>query len=300
MKRAFTLIELLVVIAIIAILAAILFPVFAQAKEAAKKTADLSNNKQLGTATAIYLSDSDDLYPTATGKGKDGTWGYNFNKYVPADWSASPGNANRPSYSEGFFMNTIQPYVKNSDIKLATGITTDEYNPTESVAAGKKKEATSYAYNGYLQSFSSTAVAAPAMLPMLTGANGNIGGKGWGFANPMMSCDDPNSACVFVPGTPVPGQWYSNCGTGNGTSGGMYLTHGTNGSYFLYSRGQNWAFADGHAKFRKLGEGDSAVPSRNDPWAGYTDNAGHAGSYYWDGCHAFLFRPTYDFSFVGL
>ena len=63
MRKAFTLIELLVVIAIIAILAAILFPVFAQAKEAAKKTAALSNVKQTGTSFAIYLSDSDDTFP---------------------------------------------------------------------------------------------------------------------------------------------------------------------------------------------------------------------------------------------
>jgi prepilin-type N-terminal cleavage/methylation domain-containing protein len=62
MKRAFTLIELLVVIAIIAILAAILFPVFAQAKLAAKKTADLSNTKQLGVAMQIYLADNDDTF----------------------------------------------------------------------------------------------------------------------------------------------------------------------------------------------------------------------------------------------
>lgn len=58
--RAFTLIELLVVIAIIAILAAILFPVFAQAKEAAKKTSCLGNTKQIATATFLYASDSDD------------------------------------------------------------------------------------------------------------------------------------------------------------------------------------------------------------------------------------------------
>ncbi len=59
-KRAFTLIELLVVIAIIAILAAILFPVFAQAKEAAKKTSCLSNTKQMATALFLYAGDNED------------------------------------------------------------------------------------------------------------------------------------------------------------------------------------------------------------------------------------------------
>ncbi len=62
-KTAFTLIEFLVVIAIIAILAAILFPVFAQAKVAAKKTACLAQSKQIGMALMLYLNDYDSVYP---------------------------------------------------------------------------------------------------------------------------------------------------------------------------------------------------------------------------------------------
>lgn len=62
MKRAFTLIELLVVIAIIAILAAILFPVFASAKESAKQTVCLSNQHQIGLATMMYATDYDDRF----------------------------------------------------------------------------------------------------------------------------------------------------------------------------------------------------------------------------------------------
>ena len=64
MRKAFTLIELLVVIAIIAILAAILFPVFAQAKAAAKRSACLSNMKQVGTGLYLYAGDYDDTFIT--------------------------------------------------------------------------------------------------------------------------------------------------------------------------------------------------------------------------------------------
>ena len=62
-RSGFTLIELLVVIAIIAILAAILFPVFAQARAKARQAACLSNLKQVGTAILMYIQDSDDTYP---------------------------------------------------------------------------------------------------------------------------------------------------------------------------------------------------------------------------------------------
>src|SRR4030088_2532951 len=62
-KRAFTLIELLGVIAIIAILAAILFPVFAQAREKARQTTCQSNLKQIGIAISMYVQDYDEEFP---------------------------------------------------------------------------------------------------------------------------------------------------------------------------------------------------------------------------------------------
>jgi len=62
-RRGFTLIELLVVIAIIAILAAILFPVFAKAREKARQSSCLSNLRQLATATLSYTQDYDETFP---------------------------------------------------------------------------------------------------------------------------------------------------------------------------------------------------------------------------------------------
>ncbi|MBS1724524.1 MAG: prepilin-type N-terminal cleavage/methylation domain-containing protein [Armatimonadetes bacterium] len=93
-KRAFTLIELLVVIAIIAILAAILFPVFAQAKVAAKKTSALSNMKQIGTASMIYSTDQDDFLPSV---------------YDNSDGNQSFNCGGDP-------ICTLQPYMKNAEM----------------------------------------------------------------------------------------------------------------------------------------------------------------------------------------
>lgn len=87
-RRAFTLIELLVVIAIIAILAAILFPVFAQAKEAAKKTTEIAYFNQLGKATAMYLNDYDDRYFLSNSGGNGMGWGFGPPDTVPAQQMA--------------------------------------------------------------------------------------------------------------------------------------------------------------------------------------------------------------------
>src|SRR3569832_663681 len=77
-NRAITLIELLVVIAIIAILAAILFPVFAQAREKARMTACLSNLKQIGSGVMMYVQDYDESFPVTIAWGR--LWTNNKNQ----------------------------------------------------------------------------------------------------------------------------------------------------------------------------------------------------------------------------
>jgi prepilin-type N-terminal cleavage/methylation domain-containing protein len=111
MRKAFTLIELLVVIAIIAILAAILFPVFAQAKSAAKNMASLSNIKQIGTACMLYLNDNDDTMIQGDDYA-EWVWLFRFAPYIkgtPPDFRSSKSNifysptapGDKPQYLSG-------------------------------------------------------------------------------------------------------------------------------------------------------------------------------------------------------
>ncbi len=90
-RRGFTLIELLVVIAIIAILAAMLFPVFAHAREKARQTSCLSNLRQLASGMIIYSEDNDGMFPPAVGRPSR-----QDNNYYQMSWMA-----------------LMQPYVKN-------------------------------------------------------------------------------------------------------------------------------------------------------------------------------------------
>src|SRR5579863_5350046 len=95
-RSGFTLIELLVVIAIIAILAAILFPVFAQAREQARKTSCISNIKQISLANLMYTQDYDETFP--------------LEEY--SDPSPKPPSPDFQGNSASW-QNSVQPYVKN-------------------------------------------------------------------------------------------------------------------------------------------------------------------------------------------
>jgi prepilin-type N-terminal cleavage/methylation domain-containing protein len=101
-RFGFTLIELLVVIAIIAILAAILFPVFAQAREKARQTSCLSNLKQIGLGAIMYTQDYDETFPRLQ-------W----------DIASTP---DRASWNPWTWKESIAPYVKNGTAMMDWGV----------------------------------------------------------------------------------------------------------------------------------------------------------------------------------
>jgi len=112
-RKAFTLIELLVVIAIIAILAAILFPVFAQARAAARQTSCLSNVKQAALGVLMYAQDYDEEIPLIDNNGSTEYGCCPSGGTCYPDWGLPGGNPNEPA---AMFIGVLQPYIKNSQI----------------------------------------------------------------------------------------------------------------------------------------------------------------------------------------
>lgn len=219
-KKAFTLIELLVVIAIIAILAAILFPVFAQAKLAAKRTAHISNYKQTGTAIQIYLADNDDVFPQGFVRrpvSQGGTWFYGGVHPVPEN-AVTTGvwaGAERIHQASCFWANSCYPYMKNRDMlempaaKALAQVAGETWNPA--VKAAKM----GLTINGYLSRYNATAIENNAVVPVFWNVQA-VNFLGRGLATPTLVCAGTDDSCVFNPtGRPD--------GSASSSNGGYYV-----------------------------------------------------------------------------
>ncbi len=225
--RAFTLIELLVVIAIIAILAAILFPVFAQAKEAAKKTQCVSNEKQAGTGLVLYANDNDDNLPSA-------------------NWVADGTTAGRWNW-----MVSIDPYIKanykNGAADNRNGVSVWQCPSFKPTSDSLYEKGWSYQYNAHLgepradwsrwpfEVKSTTSFESPANVVAISEGGGN---------RIFTHGNDTNDYSA-----------YTNLTNAYGTGDMSSIVRNDSAAYAVgrirHNGGANYAFLDGHVKSQK-------------------------------------------------
>jgi len=292
-RKAFTLIELLVVIAIIAILAAILFPVFAQAKEAAKKTQTLAQFKQTATSTAIYVTDTDDVLPLAFcyNNASAGTavypgatqWRWLNLHAVPAG-SASNASRNvdpRKSEEATMVLNALYPYTKSYALYNAAGLTTVTSLTQATNTGAPAQAAVGISYNGLLHSYPASGIDRPSNCPLFWKGNYKENDLGT-ITSPNLVCDGKD--CRFNgSGLPSGGPTATDPIVG-GSPGYGYVWWGfSNDTLFVYGKGMPWIFNDTSAKFISYGNmplWPSFGSSTNAPWSAMDPN-GIAGAPYW-------------------
>ncbi len=224
-RKAFTLIELLVVIAIIAILASILFPVFARARENARRTSCMSNLKQMGLGVMQYVQDYDGFYPAVQRYNTEGDSAAGYTYWFGASGSLGPYVKSQqificPSSSQGYGPADASYAISHPSYPMSGNYGGNQllmrvYNATNQPyinIASVVSTATTYMImdNGAYQAYPSIAVA--------SGASYN-----------------------YTPGMGA-------IGVSQGTISDRYVSDFQNGRHF---GGINMAFADGHAKWLK-------------------------------------------------
>lgn len=237
--RAFTLIELLVVIAIIAILAAILFPVFAQAKASAKKIQCLSDTKQTGLAFLMYAESYDDvllnqIWPGGAPATETGYW---------ADCETD-GDPNTFGCLPDHWAVLLLPYVKSKGIFDCP--TNNDYN--------------------YIASFRVWAYGDASKKPLIDTADYQLNHMLFGASTPMTSIEKPAEIGMYGDGQYI-FSW-NTCTHGPSSSQlRYYFAHAIpDWDYYgksYHNNGRNFGYADGHSKWAREIIVPEGAPERN-------------------------------------
>ena len=238
-RTAFTLIELLVVIAIIAILAAILFPVFAQARESARQTTCLSNLKQISLANIMYVQDYDERFVPVGGS-------------IEQPWPTTTRlTANGPKPFNGWSMNLL-PYIKSRDLFQCPSMDKNFSGSGDCAAFNGQRMTNHYAYNYWLGADDSYPFGDYYQTP-----DGTIFGEPLAIA----ALDQPASVITHFHSGSVPPY--------GATWGCVYVQIELPDFYnkirprLRHKSGDNLAFGDGHAKWYEMKEQDSGGQLRN-------------------------------------
>lgn len=248
--KGFTLIELLVVIAIIAILAAILFPVFAQAREKARQASCMSNGRQIGVAARMYIQDNDEMW-------------------VPYSYGVEGAQYSSPGFGAGYglvyYTESLQPYMKSRNVWVcpneffsepyAVWVNGQAPDPGNTASNPPGQSRNSWMWNA-ISNWSSASFADPSFNP-----SGKCGFTAPPYdyweASPMADADlqDPSGTIWLTDGA------WSDIGSDNNNDYGWVKAHPTQkgnpykGSYIKgpHSDGFNAVWGDGHVKWVKFG-----------------------------------------------
>ncbi len=241
-KRAFTLIELLVVIAIIAILAAILFPVFAQARAKARQTACLSNQKQIGLGAMLYVQDNDETF-------------------VHTEWGGDVDDAH-----EYYWGDMLAPYIKSwqilqcpgasQPILFKTGITNfsrqETYNYGINDITDNSDACIPGSGNPDSANCSHIGVAKHAMAAVTYPAETIL------IADSAPEATDNGGVAAFAPSNSLTDIGHSrheiNWQLGHRDNTFLQVNREQQDGYPRHSEGFVYVLADGHSKWRKRGQ----------------------------------------------